>query len=96
MEGEMDSFTDLSPENLPVPYTGMRTTQYNDTRNDEQQAQYGIGAGGVDLTALAAAVLAAAEANPIPCQRGREVNSPRLMVMGTEADPWGAVGEQLV
>lgn len=48
------------------------------------------GSGGVDNAALAAAVLAAAEANPIHANV-KEVNSLTVDGTGTESDPWGPV-----
>ena len=89
MEGEWTPFTDLSPENLARAVWDALATQYNDTGTMGNKLNT-ASSGGVDLTALAAAVLAAAEANPIHANV-KEVNSLTVDGTGTEADPWGPV-----
>lgn len=89
MEGEWTPFTDLSPENLARAVWDALASQYNDSGTMGNKLNT-ASSGGVDLAALAAAVLAAAEANPIHANV-KEVNSLTVDGTGTESDPWGPV-----
>ena len=87
MVGSWTPFSTLSPENLAAAVWEALATDYNaaGTMGGKLNA---AGSGGVDLAALAAAVLAAAQATPIHADI-RKVRGQDIDGTGSEADPWG-------
>lgn len=89
LKGSITPFTDLSPEGLAAAVWNSLVSAYQ-TDGTMGKALGTASSGGVDMSALAAAILAAAEANPIHANV-KEVNSLTVDGTGTESDPWGPV-----
>lgn len=84
LEGEWTPFSELSPESLAAAVWNSLVAQYGDA-GTMGNALGLASSGGVDYSALAAAVLAAAQAAPIHADM-RKTNGTALQGDGTESD----------
>jgi len=89
MEGEWTPFTELSPEGLARAVWESILAEYT-TSGTAGYALSTASSGGVDLAALAAAVLAAAQSTPIHADV-RKMNSYPVAGSGTSGDLWRGV-----
>lgn len=87
MQGEWTPYTELSPENLARSVWDALASQFNESGTMGAKLNL-ASAGGVDLVALAQAILDAAQANPIHADL-RRVTGQGITGAGTEANPWG-------
>lgn len=87
LAGDILPYTELSPENLARAVWEALASQYNTTGSMGEKLNL-AGSGGVDLNALAAAVLAAAQSAPIHADI-RKVNGYTVTGEGTAGTPWG-------
>lgn len=85
LAGEWTPFSTLSPENLAAAVWNALAAQYNDAGTMGAKLN-SAAAGGVDLNALAQAVLDAAETTPIH-SRVKIINDTTLAGAGTSGDP---------
>lgn len=90
MEGSWTPFSTLSPENLAAEVWGALAAS-NNVAGTMGAKLNTASAGGVDLNALAAAVLAAMNAAP-PKVNAQQMNSADIIGDGTEGNPWRGVG----
>jgi hypothetical protein len=89
MSATLRGYSDLTPEGLRDVVWNAILSQYP-TSGTAGNALSLASSGGVDYNALAAAILAAAAADPIAANI-KEVNSIAVDGAGTEADPFGPV-----
>ena len=89
MSGEWTPFTELSPEGLAAAVWNSLLANYN-TDGSAGKALSTAGSGGVDLEALAQAILAAAQITPIHADI-KKVNAVEVKGAGTTGDPWSPV-----
>lgn len=87
LAGDILPYTELSPENLARAVWQALATEYNEAGTMGEKLNL-AGTGGVDLNALAAAVLAAAQAAPIHADV-RKVNSYTVTGTGQDGNTWG-------
>lgn len=86
MEGEWTPFTELSQENLARAVWDSVLSQYQDD-GTAGKALSTASSGGVDLNALAQAVLDKLNLNAIPVNI-KKVNDSPVAGAGTSGDPW--------
>lgn len=89
MVGEWTPFTDLSPEGLAAAVWNSVLAEYA-VNGTAGKALASAGSGGVDLEALAQAILAAAQVTPIHADV-KKMNSANVIGSGIEADKWRGV-----
>ncbi|MEN9438317.1 MAG: hypothetical protein RIR09_2972, partial [Pseudomonadota bacterium] len=90
MAGEWTPFTELSPENLAREVWNAVAAAYN-TSGTMGAKLNTASSGGVDLEALAQAILAAAQITPIHAD-ARKMNGATVQGDGSESDKWRGLG----
>jgi hypothetical protein len=89
LAGDITPFTELSPENLATAVWNALLSEYQDAGTAGKALSL-ASSGGIDYAALAAAILAAAEIDPIAANI-KQVNAIDIDGAGTSGDPWGPV-----
>jgi len=87
MQGEWTPYAELSPQSLANAVWDTLAIQNNEAGSMGAKLNT-ASSGGVDLNALAAAVLATLQANAIPVNMV-QVKGQMISGSGSEADPWG-------
>lgn len=89
LAGDITPYTELSPENLAAAVWNALLAEYQDAGTAGKALSL-ASSGGVDYNALAAAILAAAAADPIAANV-KQVNDIDIDGSGTSGDPWGPI-----
>lgn len=89
LSGEWTPFTELSPEGLAAAVWNALGSQFNNAGTMGSKLNT-ASSGGVDLEALAAAILAAAQVTPIHADT-RKMNGAVVAGAGTTGDKWRGV-----
>lgn len=87
LAGSFSPFTELSPQNLANAVWSALASQF-DTPGSMGARLNAASAGGVDLSALAAAILAALQATAIPVNV-KQINDTPVTGAGVDGDEWG-------
>ena len=90
MQGEWTPYTELSPENLARSVWDALASEFNESGTMGAKLNT-ASSGGVDLVAMAQAILDAAQATPIHADT-RKMNGAEVIGDGSIPDPWRGVG----